>query len=68
MLNDKNFWNYAVERAIKTAAQTATAVLGAGMVNILQIDLLGLVAVAGGSALLSLLTSIGGYKSTLTGK
>jgi hypothetical protein len=68
MLNDKNFWNYSLERAIKTAAQTATAVLGAGMVNILQIDLLGLVAVAGGSALLSLLTSIGGYKSTLTGE
>jgi hypothetical protein len=65
MLNDKNFWNYALERAIKTAAQTATAVLGAGVVNILQVDVLGLLAVAGGSALLSILTSIGGYKSTL---
>jgi hypothetical protein len=65
MLNDKKFWNYALERAIKTAAQTATAVLGAGMVNILQVDVLGLLAVAGGSALLSILTSIGGYKSTL---
>jgi hypothetical protein len=65
MLNDKKFWNYALERAIKTAAQTATAVLGAGVVNILQVDVLGLLAVAGGSALLSILTSIGGYKSTL---
>lgn len=65
MLNDKKFWNYALERAIKTAAQTATAVLGAGMVNLLQVDLLSLLAVAGGSALLSVLTSIGGYKSTL---
>jgi len=65
MLNDKKFWNYALERAIKTAAQTATAVLGAGMVNLMQVDLLGLLAVAGGSALLSVLTSIGGYKSTL---
>ena len=64
MLNDKKFWNYALERAIKTAAQTATAVLGAGMVNLMQVDLLGLLAVAGGSALLSLLTSIGGYKTT----
>lgn len=64
MLNDKKFWNYALERAIKTAAQTATAVLGAGMVNLMQVDLLGLLAVAGGSAVLSFLTSIGGYKTT----
>jgi hypothetical protein len=64
MLTDKNFWNYALERAIKTAAQTATAVLGAGMVNLLQVDFLSLLTVAGGSALLSILTSIGGYKTT----
>ena len=60
----KEFWNYALERAIKTAAQTATAVLGAGVVNLLQVDFLSLLAVAGGSALLSVLTSIGGYKTT----
>jgi len=63
MFTDKDFWNYALERAIKTASQTAVTVLGAGMVNLLNIDFVGLVAVAGGSALLSILTSIGAYKT-----
>ena len=63
IFTDKNFWAYAAERAIKTAAQTAVAVLGAGMVSLLTIDFASLVAVAGGSALLSVLTSVAGYKS-----
>ena len=65
IFTDKNFWAYAAERAIKTAAQTAVAVLGAGMVSLLSIDFASLVAVAGGAALLSILTSVAGYKSTL---
>jgi hypothetical protein len=65
IFTDKNFWAYAAERAIKTAAQTAVAVLGAGMVSLLTIDFASLVAVAGGAALLSVLTSVAGYKSTL---
>lgn len=65
IFTDKNFWTYAAERAIKTAAQTAVAVLGAGMVSLLTIDFASLVAVAGGAALLSVLTSVAGYKSTL---
>jgi hypothetical protein len=64
MFTDKKFWIYATERAIKTAAQTATAVLGAGMVNILTVDVPGILSVALGAALLSLLTSIGGYKKS----
>jgi hypothetical protein len=64
MLTNKTFWIYATERAIKTAAQTATALLGAGMVNILTVDFAGLVSVAAGAALLSFLTSIGGYKTS----
>ena len=63
IFTDKNFWAYAAERAIKTAAQTAVAVLGAGMVSLLSIDFASLVAVAGGAALLSVLTSVAGYKS-----
>ena len=63
IFTDKNFWAYAAERAIKTAAQTAVAVLGAGMVSLLTIDFASLVAVAGGAALLSVLTSVAGYKS-----
>lgn len=65
MFKDKKFWDYALERAIKTGAQTAVSVLGAGMVKLLSIDVVGLLSVVGGAILLSLLTSIGGYKSTL---
>jgi len=55
---DLNFWNYAGERAIKTFAQTAIATLGAGTVGLLAIDWVNLLSVAGGAALLSVLTSI----------
>lgn len=54
----RDFWVYAGERAIKTAAQSAVAVLGSNTVTITHVDFLGLLAVAGGSALLSILTSI----------
>lgn len=57
-LFSRDFWVYAGERAIKTAAQSAVAVLGSNTVTITHIDFLGLVAVALGSALLSVLTSI----------
>ena len=52
------FWNYAGERAIKTFAQTAIATLGVGTVGLLTIDWVNLLSVAGGAALLSVLTSI----------
>jgi hypothetical protein len=52
------FWVYAGERAIKTAAQAAVAVLGSNTVTITHIDFIGLVSVAGGAAILSVLTSI----------
>jgi hypothetical protein len=52
------FWLYAGERAIKTAAQSAVAVLGSNTVTLTHIDFVGLLAVAGGAALLSILTSI----------
>lgn len=54
----KTFWVYAGERAIKTAAQAAVAVLGSNTVAITNIDFVGLLSVAGGAALLSVLTSI----------
>lgn len=53
-----DFWNYAGERAIKTFAQTALAYLGTGAVGLLGIDFVGLFSLAGGAALLSILTSI----------
>ena len=52
------FWSYAGERAIKTFAQAAIAALGAGSVGLFSIDYAGLISVAGGAALLSILTSI----------
>jgi hypothetical protein len=54
----KNFWSYAGERAIKTFAQAAIAYLGTGSVGLLSIDFVTLASLAGGAALLSLLTSV----------
>jgi hypothetical protein len=52
------FWHYAGERAVKTLAQAALAYLGTGTVGLLSIDFLTLLSVAGGAALLSVLTSV----------
>lgn len=52
------FWSYAGERAVKTLAQAALAYLGTGTVGLLSIDFVTLLSVAGGAALLSVLTSI----------
>jgi hypothetical protein len=53
------FWkDYAGERAIKTFAQTAIAAIGAGSVGLFAIDYVSLFSLAGGAALLSVLTSI----------
>jgi hypothetical protein len=57
------FWEYSGERAIKTFAQTAIATLGAGSVGLFSIDWAALLSVAGGAALLSLLTSLVSVKS-----
>lgn len=54
----KAFWSYAGERAIKTFAQTALATLGGGSVGLLSVDWLGVASVAGGAAVLSILTSV----------
>jgi len=52
------FWKRAAERAIKTAAQTAVALLGAGAVDVLTLDWQALGSVAVGAALVSVLTSV----------
>jgi len=52
------FWNYALERAIKTVAQAALAFLGSGSMGLFAIDWVGLASVSLGAGFLSVLTSI----------
>lgn len=52
------FWSYAGERAIKTVAQAALAVIGTGAVGILNVDWQGVVSVALMAGLVSVLTSV----------
>jgi hypothetical protein len=52
------FWNYALERAIKTVAQSALAFLGSGSMGLFTIDWQSLASVSLGAGLLSVLTSI----------
>lgn len=56
----KQFWLATIERAIKTAAQAAVAILTAGMTGLLDVDWVQLASVSGLAAVVSLLTSIGG--------
>lgn len=52
------FARRTAERAIKTAAQTAAALLGAGAIDILAVDWGQVASVSAGAAALSVLTSI----------
>lgn len=63
MLTTKEFWIAAVERAIKTFAQTLLALLGTDMFGVLKADLTQSVLAALAAAGLSVLTSITTSKS-----
>jgi len=52
------FWSYAGERAIKTVAQSAIAVIGTGSIGLFAIDWVSLASVSLGAGLLSILTSV----------
>jgi hypothetical protein len=54
----RSFWAYAGERAIKTSAQTALAVIGVNSLDLLSADWTGIVSAAIGGAVLSVLTSV----------
>ena len=55
----RRYWSYAGERAIKTARQTAIATLtAAGVVGVLEIDIINLLSVSALAGVMSLLTSV----------
>lgn len=50
----------AIVRAIKTAAQTAVALIGTGAIGITDVDWVGVLSASALAALVSILTSVGG--------
>lgn len=57
-LTKKLFWIDAAERAIKTFAQAAVAILTADAVGLIGVDYIQLLSIAGLAAVVSLLTSV----------
>lgn len=55
---NKRFWQYAFERAIKSAGQSAIIFIGAEQLNVVAFDWATLGGFALGGALLSVLTSV----------
>lgn len=58
MILSPRWWAAAIDRAIRTAAQTALATLGADQLDVLAADWPAVGSLAAGAALLSILTSI----------
>ena len=54
----KKFWLAALERATKTAAQSAVAMITAGATGLLDVDWVQVASVSGLAAVVSVLTSI----------
>lgn len=54
----KTFWKDAAERAVKTAAQTAIALIGTELVGVIEVDWVNIASVSGVAALVSVLTSV----------
>ena len=61
---EKSFWKAAGERAVKTFAQTAAVTVTASGLGLIGVDWGAAVSLAGASALVSLLTSIGSDAAT----
>ena len=60
MDNFTNWAKAAIVRAVKTAAQTAVALIGTGTVGFTDLDWVQIASISGVAAVLSLLTSIAG--------
>lgn len=63
----KKFWADALERAIKTFAQTAVSVLSVKGLGLLDVQWQGLLSAAGLAALVSILSSIASYTMNTDG-
>lgn len=59
----KLFWRDAAERAVKTFAQASIATLGVGAVDLLATNWVGALTVGGGSAVVSVLTSLASQRA-----
>ena len=57
-LLDKHFWLDAFERMAKTVCEVALALIGTGMVGIMDVDWLNLLSVCVMAALVSVLSSV----------
>lgn len=67
-MNDYKAWaKAALIRAVKTAAQTAVAIIGTGAVGFTDLDWLQIASVAGVAAIVSLLTSVAGIPEVADG-
>lgn len=58
MMWTRTYWRDLADRAVRTAAQTLLAAWAGGQVNLLQIDWPQAVGLAGGAALVSVVSSI----------
>lgn len=65
MFTSASFWKATAERAVKTFAQTAAALLTGNVTGLLEVDWISLASVSGLAALVSVLTSVG--SDALTG-
>ena len=58
------FWKATTERAVSTAAQAALAGIGTDLVGVLDMDAVGILSLAGGGAILSILKSVAATAAT----
>ena len=58
-MTSKAFWYAALERAIKTVAQTLVALIGANAVSVTSLDWPSLLGVSATAGIVSILTSVG---------
>lgn len=54
----KKYLDYAVERSLKTVAQTAIATIGVGAIGVLDVDWVNVASVSALAGIMSLLTSV----------